>query len=78
VNKTTYQPLMSSIAVKGYRSANVMNRKIGYWEPFVVTTLIPNQKNGHYVRPNKVAFKYHDFKKDVNPNVHVKVFNSTI
>jgi hypothetical protein len=30
VNKTTYQPLMSSIAVKGYRSANAMNRKIGY------------------------------------------------
>ncbi len=23
-----------------------------------------------------VALKYFDFKKDVNPNVHVKVFNS--
>ncbi len=39
---------------------------------------ILDHRNDHYVRPNKVAFKYHDFKKDVNPNVHVKVFNSTI
>ncbi len=27
---------------------------------------------------NKVAFKYPDFKKDVDPNVHVKMFNFAI
>jgi len=27
------------------------------------------------VKPNKVVLKYHKFKKDVDPNVHVKVFN---
>jgi hypothetical protein len=27
------------------------------------------------VRPNKVPLKYFDFKKDVNPYVHVRVFN---
>ncbi len=27
------------------------------------------------MRPNRVAFKYHDFKKDVDPNAHVRVFN---
>jgi len=25
-----------------------------------------------------LAFNYHDFKKNKNPNVHVKVFNSAI
>jgi hypothetical protein len=27
------------------------------------------------VRPNRVAFKYHDFKKDVDLDAHVRVFN---
>ncbi len=27
------------------------------------------------MRPNKVVFKYFDFKKNVDPDVHVKVFN---
>jgi hypothetical protein len=27
------------------------------------------------MRPNMVAFKYLDFKKYVNPNAHVRVFN---
>jgi hypothetical protein len=27
------------------------------------------------VKPNKVAFKYPNFKKNVDPDVHVKVFN---
>ncbi len=40
--------------------------------------LILDHKDGHYVRPNMVAFKYPDFKKDVDPNVPVKVFNSLV
>jgi hypothetical protein len=28
------------------------------------------------VKPNKVALKCPNFKKDVDPNAHVKVFNS--
>jgi len=27
------------------------------------------------VRPNRVALKYHDFKKDVDLDAHVRVFN---
>jgi hypothetical protein len=30
------------------------------------------------VRPNRVVFKYLDFKIDVDLNVHVKVFNSVV
>jgi hypothetical protein len=30
------------------------------------------------VKPNSVVLKYHDFKKDANPYVHVNVFNFTI
>jgi hypothetical protein len=30
------------------------------------------------VRPNKVTFKCPNFKKDVDPNVHVRVFNSVV
>jgi hypothetical protein len=40
--------------------------------------LILDHKDGHYVRPNMVAFKYPDFKKDVDPNALVKVFNSLV
>jgi len=40
-----------------------------------MTQGIFNQKNGHFVKPYRVAFKYPSFKKDVDPNVHVKVFN---
>ncbi len=28
------------------------------------------------MRPNRVAFKYPNFKKDVDPNIHVRMFNS--
>jgi hypothetical protein len=48
------------------------------FDPFVITTGILDRRNGHSMRPNMVAFKYHDFKKNANPNVHVNVFNSTI
>jgi hypothetical protein len=30
------------------------------------------------VKPNKVALKYLDFKKDVDPNVQFKMFNFTM
>jgi hypothetical protein len=48
---------MNSMAIRRYKSVNAMNPKGGYREPSTVTTLIPNHKNGHYVRPNKVALK---------------------
>ncbi len=28
------------------------------------------------MRPNRVAIKYLDFKKNADPNAHVRVFNS--
>jgi hypothetical protein len=36
VNRTTNRPPMSSMAVKGYKRADVVNIKGGYREPFVV------------------------------------------
>jgi hypothetical protein len=35
-------------------------------------------KNGHSVKPNKVAFKYLDFKKNVDPDAHVRIFNFVV
>jgi hypothetical protein len=69
---------MSSIIARGYKSTDVENQKGGYQEPSVVTIEILNHNNGHFVRPNRVVLKYFDFKKDVDPNVHVKVFNSIV
>jgi hypothetical protein len=43
-----------------------------------MTAQIPNHKNGDSVKPNKVAFKYPDFKKNIDPNAHVKMFNFII
>ncbi len=43
-----------------------------------LTTPIFDHRNGHYVRPNKVNFKYPDFKNDFDPNIHVRMLNSTI
>ncbi len=63
------------MAIRVCRSANVMYSRGGYREPIVVTAPIFYHKDGHYVRPNMVAFKYLNFKKDVDLNVHVKVFN---
>ncbi len=55
-----------------------MNSRGGYQKSYVVTILILDHRDGHYVRPNKVAFKYLDFKKDVDPNAHVKMFNFAV
>jgi hypothetical protein len=40
VNGTAYWPLMNSMVVGRYKSANVTNMKGGYQKPYVVTTLI--------------------------------------
>ncbi len=61
-----------------YKSVNVVNPRRGYEKPYIVTTLILDHRDGHYVRPNKVTIKYHDFKKDVDLDAHVRVFNSIV
>jgi hypothetical protein len=42
------------------------------------TTPIPDHRNGHYVKPNRVALKYPDLQKDNDPNAHVGMLNSII
>jgi hypothetical protein len=69
---------MSSIVTRRYRSKDVENLGGGYRKQSIMIARIPNHKNGHYVRPNRVVFKYLDFKKNVNRNVHVRVFNSVM
>jgi len=78
VNRIANQPLMNSMAFEGYRSADVVHPRGGYQKLITITTPIFYHRDGHYVRPNRVAFKYFDFKKDVVLDVHVKVFNSII
>jgi hypothetical protein len=77
-NRTTNQPLMSSMVAKECRSADAMHSRSKYQEPIVVTAPILDHKDSHYVRPNKVTLKYPDFKKDVDPDAHVEMFNSVI
>ncbi len=77
VNRTTNQPLMSSMVVGGYESVDVMYPKGGYQEPSAVTISILDHRNSHYVRLNS-NFKYFYFKNNIDPNVHVKMFNSTV
>jgi len=76
VNRTANQPLMSSMAVRECRGADVVHSRGGYRKPLVVTALIFYHKDGHYVRPNRVALKHPNLKKNVIPDVHVKMFNS--
>jgi len=66
------------MATRRYRNANAMNPRGGYREPSTIITPIPNHKDGHYVRPNMVALKYPNFFLNVDPNAHVRVFNSAI
>jgi hypothetical protein len=54
---------MSLMHVRRYISADVMHPKGGYQESIVVTTPILDHRYSHYVKPNKVVFKYPDFKK---------------
>jgi hypothetical protein len=75
---TTNQPLLNSMAVGGYKSVDVTNPRGRYQEPSTITAQILDHRDGHYVRPNRVALKYPDFKKEVDPNAHVRMFNSII
>ncbi len=78
VNKIADQPLMNLIVARGYRSTDVENIREGYRKPFVVTEEIPTHRNGHYVKLNMVAINYPNFIKNADPNVHVRVCNSTM
>jgi len=69
---------MSLMVDGGCRNVDSTHPRGGYQEPFVVIAPIFNHKNGHYVRPNRVGFKYPNFKKDVDPYAHVKVFNFAV
>jgi hypothetical protein len=69
---------MSSMVGGGYKNVNAMNPRGGYQERSIVTTPILDHRDGHYIRPNRVAFRYPNFKKDVNLDVHVKVFNFVV
>jgi hypothetical protein len=69
---------MNSMTIGGCISANVVHLRGGYREPIALIAPILNHRDGHYVRPNMVAFKYFDFKKDVDPYVHVRMFNSIV
>jgi hypothetical protein len=72
---THAKPLMSSIVIKGYKSTNAQNSEERNHEPLVITHGILDHINGHFVKTNKVALKYPDFKKNADPNAHVKMFN---
>jgi hypothetical protein len=54
VNKIAYQQSMNSIVMGGYISRNAEILKGGY--PSIVIARIPDHKNGHAMRPNKVVF----------------------
>jgi hypothetical protein len=75
VHKTTHKSPRSLIDVGGYKSTNAKNPKGWYKKPFVIIQGILDHKKNHFVRPNRVAYKYLDFKKDANRDVHVRVFN---
>ncbi len=78
VNKIVDRPLMSSMAVGRYKSLDVMHPKGGYRKPIAITAPILDHKDGHYFKPNKVALKYPDLKKDVDLNAHVRMFNFVV
>ncbi len=61
VNMTIDWPLMNSMVVGGYKSADVVNPRGRYRKPFAITTPILEHIYGHYVRPNMVTFKYLNF-----------------
>jgi hypothetical protein len=69
---------MSSITIKGYINISVEDSKGGYQEPFITIQGIYDHINGHFVKPNKVALKYLNFKQNIDLNAHVKKFNFTM
>jgi hypothetical protein len=62
VNMTIDRPLMNSMVIRRCKSVNVVPSRGGYQKPIVVTAPFIDHKNGHYVKPNRVAFKYPNFK----------------
>jgi len=66
VNKITDRPPMNSMATRRCKNADATNPRKGYQEPSIITAQILDHKDGHSVRPNRVALKYLDFKKDVD------------
>jgi hypothetical protein len=65
---------MNSMAIGGYKSADFMHLRGGYQKPFASL---------HQFLITKMAImlgqtRYLDFKKDVDPNVHVRMFNFAI
>jgi hypothetical protein len=66
---------MNSMVVGGYINVDATNLKGGYREPCIVTVPILDHKDGHYVKPNMVALKCSNYKKNVDFNVHVKLLN---
>ncbi len=77
-NKTINWPLRNSIVVGAYRSVDFVHPRWGYREPFIITVPTLDHRDCHYVRPNRVALKYLNFKKIVDLDVHVRVFNSIV
>jgi hypothetical protein len=69
---------MNSMAIGGYKNVDVANPRGGYQKPSVVTTPILDHKYGYYVGPNRVAFKYPKFKKDIDLDIHVRMLNFAI
>jgi len=53
---------MNSIIVEKHININAENLKGGYHKPSIVIAKMPDHKNGHFVRPNRVALKYLDLK----------------
>ncbi len=66
---------MILINVGGYKSTNARNLGRGYQEPSIVNVGMLDHINGHVVRPNMVALKYPNFKKDVDLDALVRAFN---
>jgi hypothetical protein len=77
-NKTADQPLMSSMVIGRYISVDVMHPKRGYQKPFAITTPTLDHRDGHYVKPNRVAVNYPNYKKHADPNGHVRMFNFVV
>ncbi len=75
IDTLTLDPYFDHNLCYKYKSANATNPRGGYQKP---STQIPDHREGHYVKPNKVDFKYPNFKKNVNPNAYVKVFNFVV
>jgi hypothetical protein len=78
VNWVVDWPLMNWMVTGGYRSVHVVHPRGGYWESIDINLPILDYKNGHYVKPTRVALKYLDFKKYIDPNAHVRVFNFVV